>query len=416
MFDNQKERVIPVDHPFGVDDPNEPPARRRGRVLAGALGGLAIGLLLAAGAQQNAPGPEARSSTLPEVVTPPPTVSTTTTPTTIPPARLDVLVDGYSGTLFLAGAVNQQPKLWRWDSRTGTPLELEVPNRMASASFNSSRVRVAVPTFSTVMPGFVLWIGLPGNVEPVAVDVADFAWHESDPARIAWVDRIDDELVQIHTATLPAGVGSTVQIEGELASLLPQPGFLGGAEILTSSLVEFGDDGFLIEAITNEDGYLLIALDPGGEETGRLNARYIGRLPDGDLLVSQNSALVRASREGLTPGEEVVLPTEKRVAALARAGTNDFWATWEIEETTGISEPARLFVLDGDEIAFETTLPSALRAVSWSQDGRWLVVAIGEPSNLSGFTSGVLWFIDTEDWSMHQVDAPGLISAIAAVP
>jgi hypothetical protein len=54
--------------------------------------------------------------------------------------------------------------------------------------------------------------------------------------------------------------------------------------------------------------------------------------------------------------------------------------------------------------------------VTWSHDGRWLIAAVGEPSPLSGFSSGILWFIDTQDWSMHQVTAPGYAFGIAAVP
>ncbi len=403
LFDSPNERVIPVDQPSEVADPNEPGGKRRGRVIAGALGGLAVGLLLAAGAQQNAAGPETGSSTFPEVVTLPPTVPTSTA--TIPPARLDILVDGYSGTLFLAGAVDQQSKMWRWESRSGTPVQLDVPDLTASATFNSSRVRVAIPTFSTLESGSVLWVGVPGNVEPLAVGVHDYLWHETDPARIAWVTRVDGESAELHTTTLPFGGGSTVRIDGELS-----------ATVLEGDLVEFDDEGFIVQAMDGEDGFLLVAVDTDGVEAGRLPGRYLGTLPGGELLVSIDGTLHRASRTDLAEGEALPLVFEKRMTGMARSPVDDRWAIWELEEETAVGQPTRLYVLEDDEILVETTLPSALRAVGWSQDGRWIVVAVGDPSNLSGSTSGELWFIDSTDRSMHQVAAPGFISAIAAVP
>ena len=118
----------------------------------------------------------------------------------------------------------------------------------------------------------------------------------------------------------------------------------------------------------------------------------------------------------LTDPEPFGFPSGKRMASIEAAPDGSTWAIWEIEETTGVSAPAQLWILRDDEMLFETTLPSALRAVSWSQDGRWLIAAVGEPAPLSGFSSGELWFVDTEDWSMHAVEAPGFVFDIAAVP
>jgi hypothetical protein len=405
------ERVIPVDHVINGTDPKEPDSKRWGRVAVGVLGGLAIGLLLATGAQQSSP----ESGTTPSTISEPAAVTTVpTTTTTLAPSRLDILVDGYEGTLYLAGAVNQQGKLWRWESRTGTPLDLEVPNLMVGGSFNASGVRVAVQTRSVVSSGSVLWVGTPGNQEPLAVEVATWAWHSSDPAQIAWIEdsRVNgDGSTSIRTASLPIGAGFKIPLPEDLATLAATAS--ATPSLASFRLVEFDDDGFLLQAIT-EEGFTLIAVDIDGVEIGRMPARYVGRMPEGTLLVSQAGALSRASRT-LLFASDYEFPSTRRMDALAVSPVDDRWAIWEIEEATGVASSARLWVVE-EEILFETTLPSALRAVTWSHDGRWLIAAVGEPSPLSGFSSGILWFIDTQDWSMHQVTAPGYAFGIAAVP
>jgi hypothetical protein len=396
-FNNPTERVIPVDHVINETDPNEPDSGRRGRVIVGALGGLAIGLLLATGAQQNSPDPEAAPSTItaPAAV---PTVPTTTT--VLAPSRLDILVDGYEGTLFLAGAVNQQGKLWRWESRTGTPLELDVPNTITGARFNASGVRVGILTRSGVSPLGVLWVGIPGSQEPLAVDVATWSWHADDPAQLAWIEvtnlNVEPQL-SLKTATLPTGTQAVAPLEE-------------GGEILL-----YDDSGIVIESL-DETGFNIFTVDlEDGSEQARVPGRFLGQIPSGDLLVSQSGEMMRVSRD-LTLIEPLEFPSEKRMAEVVASPVDQRWVTWEIEETTGVAAPAQLWIVDGEQVVFETTLPSTLRAVGWSHDGRWLVTTGGEPSPLSGFSTGELWFVDTTDWSMHAVDAPGFIFDVAAVP
>lgn len=411
LFDDSNDRVTPVDHVIGAGGAGrEPEPKHRGRAIIGMLGGLAIGLLLAAGSQLNSPDSETSPSTIPPVAAPP-TVPTTTT--TLAPSRLDILVDGYEGTLFLAGATNQQGKLWRWESRTGTPLNLEVPNLMTDAEFNASGVRVAVTSRSSSSPWATLWTGTAGNQEPIAVDVATWRWHALDPSRIAWVEinRIDG-IPELHIAALP----------GEVVQITP-------LEEL-GTIVRFDDNGILLdlnfilfvgatptpdETANDVAGFVLMAVGVDGQELGRISGRYVGSLPDGRILISQAGNLMVTTSD-LTEPQPYEFPSGKRMASIEIAPGSGMWAIWEIEETTGVAGPAQLWILRDDEILFETTLPSALRAVSWSQDGRWLIAAVGEPSPLSGFSSGELWFIDTEDWSMHAVEAPGFVFDIAAVP
>jgi len=399
-FQKPTERVIPVDHVFGPADPNEPESKRRGRVIVGVLGGLAIGLLLAAGSQLSSPDSDETPSSIPEVAAPPTVPTTLATTTTLAPSRLDILVDEYEGTLYLVGFVNSQAKLWRWESRTGSPLSLELPDRTFWASFNSSQVRVGVLAASNLSAGYSLWVGTPGNLEPLAVDISDYAWHATDPSQIAWIEeRVtgDSTSIFLRTATLPAVANTSVSIEQ------------------SGRLVKYDHGGVLLETISDAEGFVIWAVDLGGEEIGRILGRFLGLLPDGRVLISQAGELV-VTQSDLSDPQAFEFPSDKRMAGVSTSPTAGRWAIWEIEETTGVSAPAQLWVLENDEVVFETTLPSTLRAVSWSHDGRFLVTAAGEPSPLSGFSTGNLWFIDTEDWSMHQVAAPGFVFNIAAVP
>jgi len=402
-FNNPTERVIPVDHVINETDPNEPDSKRQGRVIVGALGGLAIGLLLATGAQQNSPDPEAAPSTI-TAPTAVPTVPTTTT--VLAPSRLDILVDGYEGTLFLAGAVNQQGKLWRWESRTGTPLELDTPDHTGVAAFNASDVRVGSRTLSSFSRLPVLWVGTPGNQEPLAVDVFNWSWHESDPSLIAWLElrlQEDPPTVLLQQAALPSGAISSLPIADM------------GPEVADLRIALFDDSGVILQGLT-EDGYGLWTVDPAtGEPLTTVSGRFVGILPDDDLLISQAGQLVRLNRD-LGEDSEFTFVSDSRMSETRPSPVDARWAIWEIEESTGVAAPTQLWIIEDDEVIFETTLPSALRAVAWSQDGHWLITAVGEPSPLSGFSSGELWFIDTSDWSMHAVDAPGFITTIAAVP
>ncbi|HSR45602.1 MAG TPA: hypothetical protein VLT15_10320 [Acidimicrobiia bacterium] len=411
LFDDTSDRVTPVDHVTGAGASGRgPEPKQRGRVLIGMLGGLAIGLLLAAGSQLNSPDAETSPSTIPPVGAPP-TVPTTTT--TLAPSRLDILVDGYEGTLFLAGAANQQGKLWRWESRTGAPLNLEVPNLMTDAGFNASGVRVAVTSRSGSSPWRTLWIGTAGNQEPIAVDVATWRWHAHDPSRIAWVEvnRIDGS-PELHVAVLPVGVVQITPLE-ELGTIVR---FDDSGLLLDLNPILFvGENPPRDDDAGGPAGYVLAAVDLDGREFGRNSGRYVGTLPDGRILISQAGNLMVTASD-LTDPEPFGFPSGKRMASIEAAPDGSTWAIWEIEETTGVSAPAQLWILRDDEMLFETTLPSALRAVSWSQDGRWLIAAVGEPAPLSGFSSGQLWFVDTEDWSMHAVEAPGFVFDIAAVP
>ena len=105
-----------------------------------------------------------------------------------------------------------------------------------------------------------------------------------------------------------------------------------------------------MQAVTAEEGYLLVALDSDGAEVGRLAGRYLGRLPDGTVMVSQAGALSRASRT-LLFNSHYPFPGSNRMASIATSPVDDRWAIWEIEEATGVAAPAQLWIVeDGDII------------------------------------------------------------------
>jgi len=91
-------------------------------------------------------------------------------------------------------------------------------------------------------------------------DVLGYAWHQTDPGRIAWLSRGDDGTVDLHEATaLEDGVhfGQVQDLE-----------WLAISDDGTLDLTAFGHWGFLVERWTIDDDRRRVevfALDPGGE-------------------------------------------------------------------------------------------------------------------------------------------------------
>jgi len=101
------------------------------------------------------------------------------------------------------------------------------------------------------------------RVEPdpyrVFQDVLGYAWHQTDPGRVAWLSRGADGTVELHQGTAMED-GVELRPVRDLAWLvIPDDG--------TLDLTAFGDWGFLVERWTIDDDRRRIevfALDPGG--------------------------------------------------------------------------------------------------------------------------------------------------------
>lgn len=383
---SKRDGVTPVDGTVVVSGGSEdvgPQNPRRRLVVSGILGGIAVILLIVAAPQLMSSNGDAGAPTIPPTVAQP--IEDSAVPA-LEPSRLDILVDGYAGTLVLSGQADGEAKLWRWDSERGTPLDVDLPD--GSVAWEASNADgSAVAVISPMQDGRGSMLSVLGQEGSwPTTRVTSFRWHSFDPTRLVWIDMGQDGR---RTARLGSVAGATeleVPIETD------------------ASVVRYDSDGLLLQLL--EDSNLVVtAVDLQGRETGRLPGRFVGALPDGNLLIEQDTSLVNTSRQ-LTSSEPFEFPLEIRAAGATLSPVGEEWAIWEYVDQPDSSAPTRIWVLSDDEIVFEMTLPEFPTDVAWSVDGRWLIASA---------QSGELWFIDTTDWSAHQVHAPGQVFAVTSV-
>lgn len=113
-----------------------------------------------------------------------------------------------------------------------------------------------------------LWVGrVGGPMEPIAVDIASYSWHDERPGQLAWTQ--DDDRSEVHTLNLNGGVDTEIA-----RNPLDTAGRLRG----------WGDWGYTIETWTR--GRVTAVVDPEGVVLQELVGRYRGRLADGHLIFS----------------------------------------------------------------------------------------------------------------------------------
>lgn len=139
---------------------------------------------------------------------------------------------------------------------------------LADFSFDSSGEWIAGIAMGTRLDRpLTLWAGRVGTpMEPIAVDVASYAWHDERPGELAWTDVDRSEVVSLD---LRQGLDAEVTTRQ-----LETAGRLRG----------WGSWGYAIE--TWADGHRTAVVDPDGVVLEDLVGQFRGRLADGDLVVA----------------------------------------------------------------------------------------------------------------------------------
>lgn len=198
-----------------------------------------------------------------------------------------------------------------------------------------------------------LWVGpVGGPLEPLAVGLRSFAWHDEQPGVIGWSVRDQPEVV---VATLdrsaPAQLRS-LPIEGRLRGL--------------------GEWGMAIE--TSFRDFATALVDHDGQLLAHLPGRYRGRLADGDLVLGGGEG--PPLRYSVDDGRAVDIPW--------LADDDDLWALQPdpaagetialVTRDGNLARPLRAEVIriDATGATIEGRL-DALSPVGVSQDGRILV-------------------------------------------
>jgi hypothetical protein len=279
--------------------------------------------------------------------------------------RLRDLVPGYTDELRVALASPATSERWllRWAADDHAPAVMPL-GEAGAVAFDVSGQHVAA--LRAEDGGGLLTINeVGGRGLPIAARVLGFAWHDREPARLAWTERGSDEV-----ASLVVAHATSLDVD-EIAEVALRP------------LRRFGDWGFaLLIGGAPGAGYRFELREPSGAVGAEEIVGYpFGAVPGGGLGVTtlegpgSGGAVVVDPTDGATqrlplePGsfawEAVADPAGGRLAVYQ----NSAWLF-------GVDEVALVKVLAGDgETITAVEGVSRPPAVGWSSDGRFLVAA-----------------------------------------
>ena len=168
-------------------------------------------------------------------------------------AGLAEFVPGWPGRLHMT--VDRLEGGWRiveWSADGGEPRRLTLTDQLQDVRFDAGAWIASVNDAS-------LPVGPEPDPNKILQGVIGYAWHQTDPGRIAWLSGDADGPVTLHQGTAMEDGVDFHQV-GDLAWLaVPDDGAL--------NLAAFGDWGFLVERWTVYDdviGVEVFTLDPDG--------------------------------------------------------------------------------------------------------------------------------------------------------
>ncbi|MEX1037717.1 MAG: hypothetical protein WDZ96_02540 [Acidimicrobiia bacterium] len=305
-----------------------------------------------------------------------------TTPTTTAPALgVGAAIPGFPDGLnvLVSPGEGRALEVLTWPLR-GEPFYRSIPlEDMArsgtAAHFDTSGQFLAATTYTP--EGLILRSGRPNTFGIVATGVTGFAWHDSDPADLAWSTFEDGEL-KIWVSD-DAGAG-------ELAV---------SAVGIGDYLVAFGDWGFAVGSPEAED----YVVDPSGEPVGSIAGRIVTSHRSGLLLVSDTDGASVVSTGDLETLFEVIdspafpvigakfSPDGQRVAMTGLVGLT-------IAELGDVIETASFPIRAGSS------------SISWSSDSRFVLVS----------TSRGVLVLDNETGETRRIFESDTTRAVAATP
>lgn len=286
----------------------------------------------------------------------------TTTPL-LPPAIADLrplVVDGFSGRLLMTVVTSTGPERWEWVGGQLGPLRspLEVDNLYDIRLDAAGESIAATERFADEPPN--LFMGDEEGVEPVFWGAHSFAWHAGDPGRIAWIARLGERPVTIHTGFVadrgvyfrPTVVLPDIELDGS-----------GGVR-----LVAYDRHGFVLER---------------WEEAGR--TAFVRRVAsDGTIVDEVEGLFVAAAPDGtvavgsLDETDQTIL-YDSGLTLLERLQPAVSTLRWS-PDGTGLAtargdRPSVVQIRVGeDSVDFNLALERAA-VEAWSPDGRFLIVS-----------------------------------------
>ena len=241
-----------------------------------------------------------------------------------------------------------------------------------------------------------LWAGSPGeDLERIASGVRAFAWHDTDPARLAWTEMTGAGRLALTTAELPAGsIGSVV------------------ADFDLGQLRRWGGWGYAF--LLPDRPLRTLLLDGGGSPVAEVDGYPVGEVSPGlpGLTVDRGAGSDRPGGTfGYRNGQVEVewVPDGEFVRAVEPG--RDLWAI--VASTSGLRDAGRSLLVDTTGEVVPWGAPSTGPApLAWDVSGRY---ALAGSTDRGG--QATIDIIDTADGERRSVTAgPRVILDVAVRP
>jgi WD40 repeat protein len=333
--------------------------------------------------------------------------TTTTEPATTtaaPHPTLEELVPGFDGLLITEGGHPPDLEIAVWHPTTRFPSMSRLPPATSIVPDASGNLLAGLGEMGRGSPYSTLYAGRPGSLWPVAAGVTSFAWHQSEPGRLAWLE-LESAGGGLHLSHGDMNdVGQFVR--GDAVAHLGQ---LGRAE-----LIGWDHWGFLLQGAT-DDGPAVFLLDPEGSERWRLQADGASVLA-GERIVLRHErwidseidfAFTTPDAAATDPPSTIVRTFQLSWDQFSRAvwapdGSHLAVMSWESRSAIWRIEVWQHNVVLRETVTFDDRW---IWGMSWSPDGRF-IVAPAELLDRAGAARYVVMFYDTRLGISFDVPMP----------
>ena len=344
-----------------ADRPRPKPRPRAGWLVGGLLIGLLVGYVFSPSLDRGVSGSGAESETGVGLLDGPSSAE--------PIIALGARIPNFAGSLVATVGVRDF-ELLIWPADVAVPESINIGGATSPAGPNTSPIiwdaSGSAYAFLRNLDGSetVLYVGSEAEYVPLVRRVMWFAWHATEPSRLAW------------TVASDGGVGQQLfvaEVAGS-ASSEPVPSVTVPA---TERLVAWDETGFVLGFRDGLGGEWIRRIDGTGREIGRARGTLVAMRGNGELLLTRRAdgdssfyqadptlgaltALQWAPPEAVGRVRPATWASDGRIAFIARDERSN---VWRLE----IYEP------DGESSAVQE-LPGQVWDVRWSPDGRFVVM------------------------------------------
>lgn len=364
----------PQVRPLGTDE--VPPGG--GRWVA-----ATVGTVVAVGAVvlflTSRPASQSSAESVPEVA------ATTDTTPEIDDRPLTLRVPGL--TAGLVGVVADEGSIgaWTWPADIGIPLDLETDNDVWAQWDNSGAFLTELRDVGRTNSS--LYFGPPDNIREVIRDVTEFVVHDTAAGDIAWVTAEAQPRLWKGRSSVISGLRSL--FSSQIVSVDPSLG----------RLAAYGDWGFAFQTDSDRERSLITILDPEGELLTIAPGFLLDSTADGRLLM-----VTGPGADGQLVETDIFFAGVTELP-IDGAGSVPIWSpdgsSFAVVRSVGNSQTALEIWEDGRLIRSLALAVRQATPMSWSADGRWIILG---NIFVGGQPSRTIVVVDLADSSQHAIE------------